>query len=55
MWDLWWTKWHSDRFIPENFGFPLSVSFHRFSTTRQRAEIIIIIIVIFITVLHKKP
>jgi hypothetical protein len=25
MWDLWWTKWHWDRFLPENFGFPLSI------------------------------
>ena len=22
MWDLWWTKWHLDRFFPEYFGFP---------------------------------
>jgi hypothetical protein len=26
MWDLWGTKWHGDRFFPEYFGFPLSVS-----------------------------
>jgi hypothetical protein len=25
MWDLWWTKWHWERFFPEYFGFPLSV------------------------------
>jgi hypothetical protein len=31
MWDLWWTKWHWDRFFSESFGFPLSVSFHRCS------------------------
>jgi hypothetical protein len=31
MWDLWWTKWHWDRFYSESFGFPLSVSFHRCS------------------------
>jgi hypothetical protein len=31
MWDLWWTKWHWDRFLSEYFGFPLSISFHRFS------------------------
>jgi hypothetical protein len=31
MWDLWWTKWHWDRFSPEFFGFPLSISFHRCS------------------------
>jgi hypothetical protein len=23
MWDLWWTKWHWDRFFSEFFGFPL--------------------------------
>jgi hypothetical protein len=28
MWDLWWTKWHWDRFFPEYFGFPLSISLH---------------------------
>jgi hypothetical protein len=28
-WDLWWTKWHWDRFLSEFFGFPLSISFHR--------------------------
>jgi hypothetical protein len=21
MWDLWWKKWHWDRFFPEYFGF----------------------------------
>jgi hypothetical protein len=25
MWDLWWTKWHWDRFFPEYFGYPLSI------------------------------
>jgi hypothetical protein len=25
MWDLWWTKWHWDRFFSEFFGFPLSI------------------------------
>jgi hypothetical protein len=25
MWDLWWTKWHWDRFLSEYFGFPLSI------------------------------
>jgi hypothetical protein len=25
MWDLWWAKWHWDRFFSEYFGFPLSV------------------------------
>jgi hypothetical protein len=31
MWDLWWTVWHWDRFFSESFGFPLSISFHRYS------------------------
>jgi hypothetical protein len=52
MWDLWWTKWHWDRFFPEYFGLPLSISFHRCSITRKRAKKIIII---FIIGLHNKP
>ena len=31
MWDLWWTTLHWDMFVPEYFGFPLSVSFHQCS------------------------
>jgi hypothetical protein len=54
MWDLWWTKWHWDRFFLEFFGFPLSVSFHRCSITRKRIKNNNIII-IFITGLRKKP
>jgi hypothetical protein len=38
IWDLWWTKWHWDRFFPEYFGFPLSISFHRCSITRKRTK-----------------
>ena len=38
MWDLWWTKWHWDRFFPEYFGFPLSILFHRCSITRQNEK-----------------
>jgi hypothetical protein len=26
IWDLWWTNWHWGRFLPEYFGFPLSIS-----------------------------
>jgi hypothetical protein len=52
MWDLWWTKWHWDRFFPEFFGFPLSIPFHQCSITRKRTKIIIII---FLTGLHNKP
>jgi hypothetical protein len=25
MWDMWWTKWHWDRFFSEFFGFPPSI------------------------------
>jgi hypothetical protein len=52
MWDLWWTKWHWDRFFPEYFGFPLSLSFHRCSITWKNKKKIIFIV---ITGLHKKP
>jgi hypothetical protein len=53
MWDLWWTKWHWDRFFPEYFGFPLSVSFHRCYITRKNEKLIIFFF-IFITGLHNK-
>jgi hypothetical protein len=51
MWDLWWTKWHWDRFFSEYFGFPLSISFHRCSITRKNEKTLIT----FITGLHNKP
>jgi hypothetical protein len=51
MWNLWWTKWHWDRFFSEYFGFALSVSFHRCSITRKNRQNLII----FITGLHNKP
>jgi hypothetical protein len=51
MWDLWWTKWHWDRFFSEYFGFPLSVSFHRCSIKMEKQKKNIIII---ITGLHNK-
>jgi hypothetical protein len=51
MWDLWWTKWHWDKFSPEYFGFPLSISFHRCSITRKNEKKLFI----FITGLHNKP
>jgi hypothetical protein len=41
-------------FLQEYFGFTLSISFHRCSITRTRKKIIIIM-VIFITGLHKEP
>jgi hypothetical protein len=28
MWDLWWTKWHWDKFFSEFIGFRLSISLH---------------------------
>jgi hypothetical protein len=31
IWDLWWTKWHWDRFFIQYFSFPLSISFHQCS------------------------
>jgi hypothetical protein len=49
MWDLWWTKWQWDRFFPEYFGFPLSISFHRCSIKTKKKTIV------FITGLHNKP
>jgi hypothetical protein len=61
MWDFWWTKWHWNRFFPEYFGVPLSVSFHRFSITRKNEKkliitlLIIIIIIIIIIGLHNTP
>jgi hypothetical protein len=51
MWDLWWTKWHWNRFLPEDFGFTLTIPFHRCSITRKNEKKIII----FITGLHNKP
>jgi hypothetical protein len=51
MWDLWWTKWHWDRFFrfsPVNFIPPV---LHY----KEMDKKIIIIIVIFITGLRKKP
>jgi hypothetical protein len=51
MWDLRWTKWHWDRLFPEYFGFPLSISFHRYPLHGKMKKKIII----FITGLHDKP
>jgi hypothetical protein len=28
-WDLWWEKWHWDRFFSDSLCFPLSIPFHR--------------------------
>jgi hypothetical protein len=45
-------KWQCDRFFPEYFGFPLSVSFHRCSITWKNEKKKL---TVFITGLHKKP
>jgi hypothetical protein len=51
MWDLWWTKWHWDRFFSEYLGFPLSISFHLgYIKWKSRKNFII-----FNTELHNKP
>jgi len=31
MWDIWWTKWHSDRLFSKHFDLPQSVSLHHCS------------------------
>jgi hypothetical protein len=50
-WDLWWRKWHCDRFFPEYFGFPCQ--FHSTGAPLQgktKKKLII-----FIAGLHNKP
>jgi hypothetical protein len=51
MWDLWWRKWHWDRFYPEYFGFTLSVLFHWCFIMRKNGKKLNI----FITGLHNNP
>jgi hypothetical protein len=41
-WDLWWTKWHWDRFFSEFFDFPLSISFHRGLHFSKKSEKIVL-------------
>jgi hypothetical protein len=53
MWDLWWTKWHWDRFFPEYFGFPCQ--FHSTGAPLYAKTKKLIILIIFITGLHNKP
>jgi hypothetical protein len=51
MWDLWWTKWHWDRFFPEYFGFPCQ--FHSTGAPLLgKMKKLIIFLFIFITGLH---
>jgi hypothetical protein len=52
MWDLWWTKWHWDRFFPPVLRFS-PVSFippvlHYLEKRKKK-------LIIFITGLHNKP
>jgi hypothetical protein len=35
-WDLWWTKWHWDRFLSESYGFPLSILFRGFKKKKKK-------------------
>jgi hypothetical protein len=42
-------------FFTEYFGFPLSISFHRYSITRKNKKKKLIFLFIVITVLHNKP
>jgi hypothetical protein len=52
MWDLWWTKWHWDRFFPRVLGFsPVSFIPPVLHYNEKRKKKLII----FITGLHKKP
>jgi hypothetical protein len=47
MWDLWWTKWHWDRFSAEYYGFPCQ--FHSTGAPLLgKGQKIMMIIVIFI-------
>ena len=45
IWDLWWTKWHWDRFSPVSFIPPV---FHYSEKTKKK-------IIAFVTGLHNKP
>jgi hypothetical protein len=54
MWDLWWKKWHWDRFFPEYFGFPLAISFDRCSISWKNEKSYIFHF-IFITGLQNMP
>jgi hypothetical protein len=49
MWDLWWTKWHSDRFFTEH-NFPCQLHFTGAPFMENGKKILII----FITGLHSK-
>jgi hypothetical protein len=53
MWDLGWAKWNLDRFLPENFVFP--VSFNSLVLLYREKRRKLIILNIFITSLQNKP
>jgi hypothetical protein len=36
MWNLWWAKWHSEKFVTEVPGCVLSLSFYQYSTFTVR-------------------
>jgi hypothetical protein len=50
MWDLWWRKWHWDRFFSEYFGF--SCKFH---STGAPLKLESRKLIIFLIGLHNKP
>jgi hypothetical protein len=52
---MWWTKWNWDKFFPEFFGFPPSISFSTGAPLLGKGQKIIIIIVTFTTRLYNKP
>jgi hypothetical protein len=55
MWDLWKAKWHWDRFSPSTSVFPRQFHSTGAPLLGKGQKIIIIIIIIFIAGLHKKP
>jgi hypothetical protein len=55
MWDLWWTKWHWDRFFPQVLRF-FPCQFHSTGAPllgKMKKKKIVLFI--FITGLHNKP
>jgi hypothetical protein len=50
MWDLWWTKWHWDRFLPSTSVFSSQFHYTGAPLPGKTKKLII-----FITGLHNKP
>jgi hypothetical protein len=52
MWDLWWTKWHWDRFFPRVLRFSpnnfIPLVLHTWKNEKKK-------LIIFVTWLHNKP